>query len=559
MKLFSSSKKSGSTEDKDSSAQMHQAEVDSVEAQRAAQSVPLTDDPQLPPARLMHRLGFPTSNDLRYYFLNTEQPDEDEMSFWVSLSEKAEALLAQMDAAGSGAESFCADACFEVFVARDQMRAFGCLFPPVGNGGGPSIEKCRSSAEKEGVYFGINEALLQEVCAQALYFKIFTFAEGTATVDGTDGQVIELFSREKQINIVTDERAVVDYKNLNWIQKVRAGDVIYQIIAPTAPVDGMNVRGVVKKGWEGKTPKLPIGKNTAFNEDKTALVALVDGQLSFSNGIFRVDQLLQIDQDVDSSTGNLDAIGSINISGNVFDGFTVKATADILVRGSVAGAQLIAGGNIQIMGGVNGSYKGTLTAAGTVSCKYLENCTVSAGGTVKTDSVINSTVTCGDKVIVTAGRGAIIGSAVTCFKGVEARVIGNERNLLTKIIMGSDPKLAEEMRTLRQEIKELSRKSEEYEKNIQYLTKLENLDETHQQLLSKLKLDYSVMKMNITKKSARITVLEEELKDENCQLIAGQIFPPLHVTIGNCTQQFLSGSHMSRIYKHEGEIILGSK
>ena len=125
--------------------------------------------------------------------------------------------------------------------------------------------------------------------------------------------------------------------------------------------------------------------------------------------------------------------------------------------------------------------------------------------------------------------------------------------------MGSDPKLAEEMRTLRQEIKELSRKSEEYEKNIQYLTKLENLDETHQQLLSKLKLDYSVMKMNITKKSARITVLEEELKDENCQLTAGQIFPPLHVTIGNSTQQFLSGSHMSRIYKHEGEIILGSK
>ena len=79
MKLFSSSKKSGSTEDKDSSAQMHQAEVDSVEAQRAAQSVPLTDDPQLPPARLMHRLGFPASNDLRYYCLNTEKPDEDEM------------------------------------------------------------------------------------------------------------------------------------------------------------------------------------------------------------------------------------------------------------------------------------------------------------------------------------------------------------------------------------------------------------------------------------------------------------------------------------------------
>ena len=282
-------------------------------------------------------------------------------------------------------------------------------------------------------------------------------------------------------------------------------------------------------------------------------------QLSFSGGIFKVEQLLQIDGDIDNSVGNLDVIGSVTVKGNVLEGFSIKATGDIRVSGSVAGATLTAGGNIHIIGGMNGNFKGKLDAGGTVSSKYLENCYVSSSGTVKAESIINSTVISSDKVIASTGRGAIIGSTITSFKGVEAKVLGNERNLPTKMTVGSDPRLSEEMRILKKEVEELTRKSDEYEKNIQFLMKAEKLDDVHQQLLNKLKLDYSIMKMNLSKKTNRIQVLENELQGEACHIIASQIFPPLIVTIGTVTQQFLTESRMSRIYKSEGEIVMGSK
>lgn len=554
---------------------------------------------EMPMAALAQKLGFSelSGKSVSDFFLHGSNPNDDESDFWDILVEKANILLREIEAAedrlsdaeenaletenegeekvpatendgeekvpatenGIEVQPFSCDMHLEVFVSRDQLKAFGFIFPPIGSGQSLSLEQIKTAVAKEGVVFGINDELLEKTFNDKLFFKVFPLAEGKHVCNGADGQIIELYARDKQINLSVRDDETVNFKNLNWLQIVQRGDVICNIIPPVPAEDGMNVRGVVIKAIEGKMPKLPIGKNVVENEDHTALVAAVDGQLSFSGGIFKVEQLLQIDGDIDNSVGNLDVIGSVTVKGNVLEGFSIKATGDIRVSGSVAGATLTAGGNIHIIGGMNGNFKGKLDAGGTVSSKYLENCYVSSSGTVKAESIINSTVISSDKVIASTGRGAIIGSTITSFKGVEAKVIGNERNLPTKMTVGSDPRLSEEMRILKKEVEELTRKSDEYEKNIQFLMKAEKLDDVHQQLLNKLKLDYSIMKMNLSKKTNRIQVLENELQGDACHIIASQIFPPLIVTIGTVTQQFLTESRMSRIYKSEGEIVMGSK
>ncbi|NLH02318.1 MAG: DUF342 domain-containing protein [Clostridiales bacterium] len=521
-----------------------------------------------PMALLAQKLGLPATDNLNSYFLHGNSPDEDERAFWNILTEKARVLLDQilkseetssLSEAGVKPLPFSSKMHMEVYISADSMEAYGFIFPPIGGGDSLSADELKAIAQREGVFYGMDEEIFSKILSENQYLKVFTFARGKEPRNGENGQVIDLYSREKQINLAVDQDENVDFRNLNWLQKVNQGDVICKLIPPVPPEDGMNIRGIVLKGLEGKMPKLPKGKNITENEDHTALIAEVSGQLSFSNGSFKIEQLLNIDGDVDSSVGNLDAIGSINIKGNVLDGFSVKATGDIVVGGTVMSAELTAGGNIQIRSGMNGGLKGKLTAGGNISSKYLENCFVSAGGTVKSDSVMNCTVISGDKVIVTSGHGAIMGSTITSFKGVEAKVIGNERNLFTKITIGNDPKLSEELRVLTAEIKELSHKAEEYEKNIQYLTKMESLDEVHQKLLNKLKLDLSIINMNLSRKNGRIAVIETELKGESCQITAGHIYPPLSVTIGSQTQQFFTESHMSRIYKKDGEIVVGAK
>lgn len=543
----------------------------------AAESLPVSDSEgslldisKIPMANLASKLSIKNfvGKAAADFFLHGGSLSEEENTFWIILNEKAETYLTRLSALGNhqspdnGPESTVIqmDTHLEVYVTHDQMTAYGCIFPPLGDGNSLSFDELRLKAESEGLKYGIDDTMLRELAESSSFLRVFVLASGKPLKDGEDGKIIDLYSREKKISFEVDDKENIDYKNLNWLQNVHAGDVICKIIPPVPPEDGVNVRGIVLKAAFGRIPKPPMGKNVSENEDHTALVALCDGQLVFSAGCFKVQQMVVIEEDLDSSVGNLDVIGSVTVNGNVFEGFTVKATGDIIVRGSAEGATLVAGGNIQIFQGMNGNFKGRIEAGKNVTTRYLEYCYVSAGGIVKTDSIVSSTVISSDKVLATSGKGMILGSTVIGFRGIEAKTIGNERNLQTSLTIGSDPKLYDELRSLKKEIHELSRKSEENDKNIQFLQKQESLDSKYQQVLGKLTLDQSIFKMNLAKKTSRVDAIEEALKSgEACQIVVNQLFPPVSVTIGNTRKIISTEERMRRIYKSEGEVILGSK
>ena len=225
----------------------------------------------------------------------------------------------------------------------------------------------------------------------------------------------------------------------------------------------------------------------------------------------------------------------------MLEGFTVRATGDIQIFGSVVGATVEAAGDIKINGGVNG---GTVSAGGSLITKFIENTNAEVTGAITAENIINSSVVCGEKITAVAGKGAIIGGSVTSFKGVEAKVIGSERNLATKMVVGCDPQLSQERLALKAEVAALSKKADETRKSIRYLEGMEETGPAQQQLLGKLRLDFSVTNMNIAKKTARIQTLEELLQGDGYQIVASHIYPPLIVTMG--TMSLASSSSMRR-------------
>ncbi|NLV86110.1 MAG: DUF342 domain-containing protein [Clostridiales bacterium] len=444
-------------------------------------------------------------------------------------------------------------------ISRDRLRAYGCIFPAIGGGKSFTAEQLYTLVGESDIKYGVDEAIIGTILDSKAVFKIFVIAKGIEKKDGVDGQIIDKFSREQKINIEAGSDKLVDYKNLNWMQTIDKGQVICEIIPPQPPVTGIDVKGNEMPGTVGKAPKPPAGLNTAVSEDGLSLVAVTDGQVSFKAGAFRVDRLINIDKDVDNSVGNLDVKGSINIKGNVNEGFTITATENIVVRGIVEGAYLKAGGNIQIFHGMNGSLKGTLEAGGTVTSRYLENCTVTAGGVVKADSIINSTVVSNDKVSVLSGKGIIIASNITGFKGIDAKVIGNDSNRLSNLTVGTDPVLLEEMNTLKNEADELEKKLDENDKNIKYLEGMKSLDAKYQQLLSKLKLDSTLDRMKLAKRQQRIAAINELLTEVTAQITAIELYPPVNVTINKLKTNITNPERMCRIYKNGGEIVIGKK
>ncbi len=476
--------------------------------------------------------------------------DKEETDFLAGLKEKTEAVL----------PDYPVDTHIHFQVSRDRMKVWGCLMPPIQGGREElTMEEALAPLTELGVVYGIDEEELSRAIGEKRWQKLFLAARGKEAQRGQDGEVIEKFQRNREIRVASDQEGkAVDYRDLNWLQRVQAGQVICEIQKPTPPEEGMTVLGETIAAKPGNMPKIPMGENTKLNEEETALIAACDGQISYKNGLFCVDKVVQIRGDVDFNVGNLDVIGDVMISGNVVDGFTIKATGNIVVRGLVEGAVLESGGNIQISVGMKGSGKGSLKAKGEVRSRYLESCTVRAGGSVFADSIIGSEVYSSEKVVVMSGHGTILNSQINGAKGIEAKIIGKESsNQQCRLVAGADPCLTQEIDCLRKSQKTLKNTIEENEKNIAYLERAGKLEPPYQQLLSELKLRQTVDKMRYGRDEKRLEKLVAQQENTNCEILAGVLYPPVIAEIGNLKLLVRIRQDRCRIYKKDGELVVG--
>ena len=96
------------------------------------------------------------------------------------------------------------------------------------------------------------------------------------------------------------------------------------------------------------------------------LIATQDGHLTFAHEAFQVSPLLEIQGDVDYSTGNIDFSGDVHICGDVRENFTVHAQGTVTVDGLVEAATVEAGGDLVIARGVVGDGRALLKSNGCV-------------------------------------------------------------------------------------------------------------------------------------------------------------------------------------------------
>lgn len=361
---------------------------------------------------------------------------------------------------------------------------------------------------KSGVRFGIMANVVHQLCSAPQDYRNIPLpiACGNPALPGTDARIEYPFqdSIDAHLKPKELEDGRVDFYTVTSIANVSKGQLVAQKIPAGQGQNGTAVTGEPIAARPGKEAVIKPGKNVVFNQDRTMLYATIDGQVSFTdNDKVNVFPIYEVNGDVDFSIGNIDFVGNVFIRGNVPTGFRIKASGDIRVLGSVEGAELEAGGSVEIKSGIVAQDKGHVIAGVNVKTSFIQNGNVTAGHEVLvSQSIMFSNVRSGKNIICNGPKGIIIGGTLQAGERIVARVFGNSSATPTILEVGVKPELRAELVSIS---KELQTTYENLRKTDQGLAVLTHI----MQVTGDLPADKKVLQVKLT--NTRL-VLEKELK-----------------------------------------------
>jgi hypothetical protein len=424
-----------------------------------------------------------------------------------------------------------------VQISEDAMAAYLTLLKPL-PGEVYTVELLLDVLRQQGVVYGVRADVLKKMIENKLFEIRVQVAFGKPVVDGQDGVYEYNFrqSPDKKPKIRSD--GSVDYWSMNLIETVVEGQVI-AIYKPVVPgTDGMTVRGTVLPAKPGKEQAPLKGRGFVRSNDNLTYIATTDGKIERVNNRINISNFHEIFSNVDSLFGNIDFAGDVVVHGNVCSGMSVRAGGTLTVDGVVEGANLWAGKDIVLRGGVLGDGKAEIFARGDIYARFFEYAKVEALGMIQADAFLQCEVEAKRHILLEGKKGAIIGGSVHAIEGVTVNDVGNDTEIKSTIEIGIGETVYQEMNEIRQSLTDLNASIRKLETSIQQFDAKGDVkdlafknDPRRMNLLRALIRDSSMEKMQ----KARMEELnaQEEAAREATLKINGTIHPGTMVVIGN--------------------------
>lgn len=307
-------------------------------------------------------------------------------------------------------------------------------------------KKLTHSKIKEALYAstivsGIDDAAINSLIAAFNEHNVpvqdVVVARGTPRQEGRDGELKFFFHQTKGLTPNEYIENGVIIRGTNVIKSVEKDQELACIIPHVDPINGKDIYGRILYARKVRKAKLRPGRNVKVSDDGLHFYADSGGRPILEGDKISVHDVLTIPGDLDYTVGNIDFDGIVEINGDVADGFTVKASKSIIIRGVVGASTIEAGLDIQIQGGCKGLNKAKIISGGNIEAKYIHEFYVRARGDIL---VKNEIVSC---TIESLGRvfvrfGSIRGGILSAKQGIEAFDIGNDIGIKTTLIPGDD-------------------------------------------------------------------------------------------------------------------------
>ena len=464
--------------------------------------------------------------------IEAEQLETEAKRANAMLEQEAKKRLHEIDAMETKEIGFLDAQCC-IHISRDKMIAWLMLFPPVGEKGTLRVEEIGKEMQKCQVTSGVESDVIVRIIQNKPYFELLPVAIGTPPVEGTDGSIQEHYERSLPFEVKIDENGVADYRASNYVYQIMQGDVICDITHAVEGQAGLRIDGSIAEPKKVKDVKIPKGANTEITEDGLQLVAKIDGNLEYKNGVFQICPVLLVPGDVDYTVGNIDFNGDVHVQGDVRENFSVRASGAIMIDGLVEAATIDAGGDLLITRGVGGDNRALIRSKGTIRAKYLENCVVYAKESVYADCIMNSQVFSDNSINVCSGRGSVIGGALTATERVQARMIGAQSGRRTDITLGVFSFQKDELQDIEQDLEANRAEIREVDKELDELEQEQGLQGSDARL-AKMRMRKTILEMKTEQLSKRREKVKTAVPDlARCRLECDTIYPITTVTICN--------------------------
>lgn len=325
--------------------------------------------------------------------------------------------------------------------------------------GGPVLteEELRDFLAQAGITTGLQEDALAEVVHQAAEGKAVCrvpLARGSSMVPGEDGRIaLNRTEQPAEAAALPGEERPVDFHQVQDFFNVEEGAVVATVVLPGGGTAGLSVLGATIPAPPGKPVAVKLGKNVAFLDD-TRIVATCAGRVFCDGSEISVEDVYLVRGDVDYKVGNIDFNGFLEVTGDVLDGFKVRASKGILVRGNIGACLVSSDGDISFCG-MNGQGSGVIRCGGTLMANFIYEAKVEVAGDLLVESEIRL---CGIKCLgaVRVNRRGIVGGECVALSGVDVASLGSVTSLHTRVVVGVNYRDLEEVTRCFDQLKALS-------------------------------------------------------------------------------------------------------
>ena len=424
-----------------------------------------------------------------------------------------------------------------ITIIANGERALAQFYPPTTGGASLTEAEIVSDLKQAGVCHGIRKKAIEHFLSHHEYGREYIIAEATPPVQGHSAKIQYFVDINTTARPKLNEDGSVDFHQLGNIKSVKEGDKLATLKPAYRGKAGVSVLGHPLLPKKVRNRVLRFGRNIRLSEDRCHIFSKVAGHVTLVDDMVMVSDIYRVPANVDSSTGDIDYSGTVEVAGNVNTGFAIKAEGDIIVNGVVEGASLIAGGNIVLKRGMQGRDRGVLEAEGNITAKFLENCKVKCKGALKADAILHSDVECREQVDVLGRKGLINGGSLSTYANVHVTTLGSTMGASTKITIISDKELVIRTNDLKEQIEETQKILEKIDQVVHNVkSQLASNQEVLPEQMGYLK-QATINKPNLIKKLKDMRdereklLLRIEKNRHSCIRVEGVVYPGVDVTV----------------------------
>ncbi|MCX7787617.1 MAG: FapA family protein [Spirochaetes bacterium] len=359
----------------------------------------------------------------------------------------------------------------ELHPSEDGLSLRCTFYPPMEGGQLLTVEYMETLLQQAGITNGI----LWDTISEAIFTcntegriqREVLIAQGTPPVEAVPEHIAlksRLIHRKTADDLDKGGRA--DYKELKSYITVQKDEPLGKVIPEKEGKAGITIYGKPLNPGKKQIRILKPGKHIAIRDG--IVYAEHDGLFVLEGDTFRIEEVLEIKGDVDYSVGHIEFPGDVLIHGEIHDGFNISASGTVTCMSTVDASEIFTKKDFIAKQGIIGRGKGIVRAAGSITAKFIENCTVESLGSIALQGGLFHCQTAALGEIDLGDKGRIVGGSTRAFRSIRCGSAGNQAQTPTSLYGGIHFVVERRLRFVEEKQLSATKSLQEVEKDLRH-------------------------------------------------------------------------------------------